>query len=114
MTWDTVLVGVLGLACGLSPLFRAYFDLSVWGPIAIGLLAVLLALIIARPVIPRGAAALVLAALAFLCAWSYLSIGWAESADSALEEANQWLLYAATFGVFLLLLSTRRTATVLI
>src|SRR5436190_829643 len=44
MTWDTVLVGVLGLACGLSPLFRAYFDLSVWGPIAIGLLAILLAL----------------------------------------------------------------------
>jgi O-antigen ligase len=109
-----VLIGVLGLGCGLSPLFRGYYDLSVWGPIALGVLAVLFALVVARPVIPRARAAVVLAALAFLCAWSYLSIGWSGSADSALNDANRWLLYTAAFAVFVLLLSARRNATVLI
>ena len=45
-------------------------------------------------------------ALARLWLWALISTGWAESADQAMTEANRWLLYAALFGVLVLLLAT--------
>ena len=47
---EVALVLVVAAACGLSPLLYGFYDLSTWGPIALGLLAVLLGLVIAgRP-----------------------------------------------------------------
>jgi hypothetical protein len=114
LRWDTVLLAVLAAGCGLSPLFRGYYHLSAWGPPALVLLALLLALMLSRPEAPRGPAAFALVGLALLCAWSYLSIGWSESPGGALTEAGRWLLYTAAFAVFLLLLRTRFDASVLL
>ena len=114
VSWGTAVLAVLAAGCGLSPLLRGYYQLSAWGPVALVLLALLLGLVISRPEAPRGPAAFALAGLALLCAWSYLSIGWSESPGGALSESGRWLLYVATFGVFVLLLRTRVDATVLL
>jgi UDP-N-acetylmuramyl pentapeptide phosphotransferase/UDP-N-acetylglucosamine-1-phosphate transferase len=92
------------LALGLSPVLYGFYDVSVWGPIALFLLAALLGMVLARPAIPRPAALVALAGLVGVWLWSFLSTAWAESADQALTEANRWMLYAALFAILLLLL----------
>lgn len=91
---------LLGLGCGASPAFFGYFDMSVWGPIALLLVAATIGLLLAKPVVPTGIAAVAVLGLLLLALWSLLSMGWAESADRALTEGDRWILY----GVFLLLL----------
>jgi O-Antigen ligase len=96
-----------GLGCGASPAFFGYFDMSVWGPIAIGLIALSIGLLVARPALPTGLAVVaVLGVLAF-AAWSLLSMGWAESADRALTEGDRWLLYGVFLLALVLLISDR-------
>lgn len=92
------------LACGLSPFIYGFYRVSVWGPIGMALLAVLLGLVIARPADVRRPALLALGGLAGLWLWSLLSIRWAESADQAMIEANRWLLYASLFAILVLVL----------
>ncbi len=94
------IVAVVGLGCGVSPAFFGYFNMTVWGPIALLLIAVTLGLLLARPAIPTGIAGVAVIGLLLFAAWSLLSIGWAESADRALTEADRWILH----GVFLLML----------
>lgn len=100
--------------CGLSPALFGFYRLSVWGPIALFVLAALLGLVIARPAAPRAAALIAIGGLVFLWLWSLLSVGWAESADQALIEANRWLLYAAVFAVLVLLLRDDRLGVLLL
>jgi hypothetical protein len=108
------ILALLGLGCGLSPAFFGYFDLSVWGPLALALIALAIGLILARPALPRDLAALALAALLLFAIWSLLSIGWAESADRALTEGDRWLLYGVFLLVVLLLLEQRRDGEVFV
>jgi len=108
------MLGILGLGCGLSPAFFGYFDMSVWGPLALLLVALALGLIVARLAVPKGLAALALAALLLFATWALLSIGWAESADRALSEGDRWLLYGAFLLVLLLLLEERRDGEVFV
>ena len=100
--------------CGLSPALFGFYRLSVWGPIALFVLAALLGLVIARPAVPRPAALLAIGGLVFLWLWSLASVGWSESADQALLEANRWMLYAALFAVLVLLLRDDRLSTLLV
>ncbi len=111
---ELVLIASIALACGLSPVLSGFYNLSVWGPIALLLLAVLFALVIARPAVPRRGGLLAIASLVALWAWSLLSTGWAESADQALVEANRWMLYAALLAILLLLLRDDRLAKFLL
>jgi len=92
------LLALLGLGCGLSPAFFGYFDMSLWGPLALLLIALAIGLVLARPALPRGLPAVAIVALLLFAVWSLLSMGWTESADRALTEGDRWLLY----GVFLL------------
>jgi hypothetical protein len=108
------MLAFLGFGCGLSPAFLGYFDLSVWGPLALALIALAIGLVLARPALPRGLAGLALAALLLFAAWSLLSIGWAESADRALTEGDRWLLYGVFLLVLLLLLEERRDGEVFV
>jgi hypothetical protein len=108
------LLALLGLGCGLSPAFFGYFDMSVWGPLALCALALALGLILARLALPRGLAGLALVALFLFAVWSLLSIGWAESADRALTEGDRWLLYSSFLLVVLLLLEQRRDGEVFV
>lgn len=108
-----LLVG-FALCCSLSPLFFGYYDLSVWGPIALVIFAVALALAYSQPATLGLPAVLALGGLVFLWVWSYISQSWAEAGDAALIEANRWALYAAMLGAVLLLVRGRGHATVLI
>jgi hypothetical protein len=102
------LLVVFAAGCTVSPLFRGYYDFSVWGWLALAVLVAALAVVFAGPVRPFRPALLVVGGLLSLWLWSYLSQTWGESANGALTEANRWLLYAAAFTVVLGLLRTRR------
>ena len=111
---EIVVISFIALSCGLSPFLYGFYDISVWGPIALGMLAALLGLVIARPAVPRRAALVAGVALAGLWLWALVSTGWSESADQAMTEANRWLLYAALFGVLVLLLRDDRLGAILV
>jgi hypothetical protein len=102
------LIVLAGAGCGLSPALFGYFDLSVWGPIGLGLIALAVGLLVARPALPTGLAAVAVGALALFAVWLLLSMGWAESADRALTEGDRWILYAVFLLVLVLLLADRR------
>src|SRR5204863_4841940 len=101
---EVVLLVALVAGCGLSPWLYGFYDLSVWGPIELGLLAVLLGLVAARPVRVRPAAAIALASLVVLWGWSLISSGWAEAGASAVTDGSRWMLYAALFAIYVVLL----------
>jgi UDP-GlcNAc:undecaprenyl-phosphate/decaprenyl-phosphate GlcNAc-1-phosphate transferase len=111
---EVIVIAFIAISCGLSPFLYGFYDVSVWGPIALGTLAALLGLVISRPAVPRRSALVAVGALAALWVWALASIGWSESADQAMTGANRWLLYAALFGVLILLLRDDRLATVLV
>jgi UDP-GlcNAc:undecaprenyl-phosphate GlcNAc-1-phosphate transferase len=111
---EVALVLVVAASCGLSPFFYGFYDLGTWGPIALGLLAVLLGLVVARPAVPRPAALVALASLAGLAVWSLVSQSWAGSPGNALIEANRWMLYATLFGILLLLIRDDRLGKLLL
>src|SRR5680860_309943 len=102
------------VACGLSPALYGFYNVSVWGPIALFLLAGLLGLVVARPAALRPTALAAVAGLTFLWLWSLLSTGWAESADQALTESNRWMLYATLFAILVLLLRDDRLGKLLL
>jgi UDP-N-acetylmuramyl pentapeptide phosphotransferase/UDP-N-acetylglucosamine-1-phosphate transferase len=111
---EILTIGCIAGVCGLSPALYGFYQLSVWGPITLVLLSVLLGLVIARPAAPSRTALTALAGLAALCVWALLSTRWAESADQALTDANRWMLYAALLATLVLLLRNDRLSTVLI
>ncbi len=105
---------LIGLGLGLSPVAYGFYDLAIWGPIALMLLAVLLGLVIARPATLRISAVAAIVGLVALWGWALLSTTWAESGGRALTEANRWMLYAALLGVLLFLLRTDRLGKLLL
>ncbi|MBS0548328.1 MAG: O-antigen ligase family protein [Proteobacteria bacterium] len=107
-----LLVG--GLGCGISPAFFGYFDLTVWGPIAIGLTVVAIALLFARQAVPSGVRAVAVLGLLGFGVWCLISMGWAESGDRALTEGDRWVAYGVYLLVLLLLIGDRRDAEVLV
>jgi UDP-N-acetylmuramyl pentapeptide phosphotransferase/UDP-N-acetylglucosamine-1-phosphate transferase len=111
---EVALVLIVAASCGLSPFFYGFYDLGTWGPIALGLLAVLLGLVIARPAIPRTTALVALSALAGMSVWALVSTGWAGSPGNALTEANRWMLYATLLAILLLLLRDDRLGRLLL
>ena len=108
------LLALAGLGCGASPAFFGYFDMSVWGPIGLALIAIAIGLLVGRPAIPTGLAAVAVAALLLFAAWCLLSTGWAESADRALTEADRWLLNGVFMFVIVLLMEDRRDGEVFV
>lgn len=108
------LLAVLGLGFGASVFAEGFYAITVWGPIAAGLLALLLALAVGAPVRPRGPAALALAALVALWLWSWISASWAASGEQSHVATARWAMYAALFGVLLLLLRRGRDRRLLL
>ena len=111
---ETALIAFIAISCGLSPFLYGFYDLSVWGPIALGMLAALLGLLIARPALPSRSALVAIGALVSFWLWALFSTGWSESADQAMTEANRWLFYAALFGVLVLLVRDDRLGGVIL
>ena len=108
-----MLLGILGLGAGLSPLFEAYYGTGMWIPIGLGMVVIAAAALVASP--PRlGRPAIVaLCALAGLGLWSLVSSTWSPTVEQATIDANRWLAYAATLLLALVLLRSRRHAAVL-
>jgi hypothetical protein len=113
--WQAVVLIAFGAACGASAFLNGFFELSEWGPAMLVVLAALLALLVSgvRPRL-RWEATAALVGLSALAGWSFLSIGWSESAGQALNAANQWALYAAAFALLLLILRSERAGQLLI
>jgi len=108
------LLALAGLGCGLSPAFYGYFDLSVWGPLALGLVVVAIGLLFAHQAVPTGIRAVAVVGLLAFAGWCLLSMGWAESGDRALTEGDRWILYALYLFVLVLLVADRGDAEVLL
>ena len=100
------LLALLGLGSGVSAIADGYYDLTVWGPIAVGMLALAVAAAAVTVGRPRLVPVLALAGLVGLWAWSWLSITWSESADQALLTTGRWALYAAMLAALLMLMRT--------
>src|SRR3954449_9967458 len=72
-----------------------FYDQSVWGPLALVWLALLLGLAISRPALPGGASLAAAGGLLTLGVWALISTRWAESSYAALVDADRLLFYAA-------------------
>jgi len=89
-------LALLGVALGLSQIVRAAYDEAMFAPLALGGLALALALATG---VPRRLPLAGLLPLLGLWAWSYLSAAWSDSGESAHTAAARWLLYAATLAL---------------
>ena len=103
----SVLLAILGAGSGVSVLLGGFYDVTVWGPIALGVLALALALVVTGAGRPRLLPGLAVGSLAFLWLFSWLSSTWAESPDQALNYAGRWAFYAAVLLSLLLLMRRR-------
>jgi hypothetical protein len=76
----------------------------------LSLIAVAIGLLVAKPAVPTGMAAVAAVGLVLFAVWCLFSVGWAESGDRALTEGDRWILYSVFFLVLLLLIAERRDA----
>jgi len=102
------ILALLGFGAGVSAIADGFYDLTVWGPITVGMAALALAAAAVTTARPRLVPLLALAGLTGLWLWSWLSVSWSESADQALVTAGRWALYAAMLAALLLLARTER------
>ena len=103
--WLTLgLLALAGFGSGVSAIADGFYDLTVWGPITVGVAAVVVAAAAATSAKPRLIPLLAVAGLTGLWLWSWLSSSWAESADQAFLTAGRWALYAGLLAALLLLI----------
>jgi UDP-N-acetylmuramyl pentapeptide phosphotransferase/UDP-N-acetylglucosamine-1-phosphate transferase/tetratricopeptide (TPR) repeat protein len=105
---------VLGLGAGISPLFYAYFDASVWVPIGLALTLLCAIALVIRPIRPGLPAALSVGGALGLGLWSLVSSAWAESVSDAIVSANRWLAYGALLALLVVLIAHPRPAAALL
>mgnify|MGYP000662144748 CR=1 FL=1 len=92
---------LLGFLAGISAFFFGFYDTTVWEPMLLAGLVILLAFFVARPMIPTGAAAIAACGLFGLGFWALASTGWADANDLAVTEGARWILYGVFFMVLL-------------
>jgi len=109
-----ILAALLGLGLGSSGAWGGLYDISLWGPLTLLVLALLLGFITGRRLPLARPPRLALGGLIALAALSLLSASWAESSDAAFVEAHRWALYAALFTLALYLARGPRAAHLLV
>jgi hypothetical protein len=109
-----VALGFIGLFLGLSPFYAGLFDLGLWAPCALVVIAIVVALFVAG-VRPTGwpAVAAVIALTAF-AGWTWLSTLWANDPGAAEIDAARYTFYAAALTLVACLLRGRRSGMVLL
>jgi UDP-GlcNAc:undecaprenyl-phosphate GlcNAc-1-phosphate transferase len=112
--FPTVVLAVVGLGAGLSPLFSAYYSPDVWTSIGVALMVLAAMGTVARPPRIHLPVALVVIGLTGLGLWSLLSIVWAQAVEQATLGANLWLSYAALVLLIVIVMRGRRDAAVLL
>jgi UDP-GlcNAc:undecaprenyl-phosphate GlcNAc-1-phosphate transferase len=111
---ELVVLAVLGAGAGVSPFFGGFYDQTIWAPIGLGLLVLLTAVVIARPVQLRRTAMLALCSLGALGALALVSSAWAGSPTNASVNGNRYIVYALFLALVLVLVRGRREAVVLV
>ena len=107
-------LAILGVGAGISPFFSSYYDTGVWVPLGLVLTVAAATAAIARPPRVTWPVALAFAGVAGLGLWSLISTSWAHAVDDATVASNRWLTYAAVLMLALVLVRTRRHATLLL
>jgi UDP-GlcNAc:undecaprenyl-phosphate GlcNAc-1-phosphate transferase len=108
------LLVLLGLGAGVSPFLEGMYAETVWAPVGLGLLVLLAAVVIARPVPVSRAAGLALGSLAGLGALALLSSSWAASSTNAVTNGNRYVVYAVFLALVLMLVRDARSGAVLV
>jgi hypothetical protein len=101
------LVAPTALAFGSGGFFEGARDVALIGA---GVLLILTALVVERPLPPPGPARLALGGLALLTAWTALSVTWAPLRDRAWSTAERDVLYLAALAAVTVLLRERASA----
>jgi hypothetical protein len=89
-------LALVGALLGLSQTVSGVYSESTWAPIALGALALALALAVG---LPRRQPLAALLPLLCLSGWSWISSGWSDSSDASHIAGDRWLLYAAALAV---------------
>jgi hypothetical protein len=110
---EDALALLLGTACALTAFTGGLYDTSDWQLAGLGILALALALVMARGLPGRLGAAAV-ASLGALALWAWISRDWSGSPSGAVQEAGRWFLYAAFLALALALVRDRRRAALLL
>jgi UDP-GlcNAc:undecaprenyl-phosphate GlcNAc-1-phosphate transferase len=108
--WQAPFLGLFAIGVAVSPYFGGYYDGSVWGPMGLALLVILLAAGIARPPSPELPTWLMLGGMAGLGVWAIVSVIWADSIQQAVVFANRTFMLTAALGLLVVLIRDRRTA----
>ncbi|HEV7493353.1 O-antigen ligase family protein [Baekduia sp.] len=110
----SLVLAPFGVALGVSAGWESFYDVTLWGPLAIVAAVVLVAAIVLRSEpLPRAGRVLVVGLGAF-AAWSLASGWWAESSASAAVEGQRWALYAMVVGLVAVLARSERERTVVL
>jgi O-antigen ligase len=97
-----------------SPLAFGYYSLTIWAPLGIGSIVLLVALVCATPPRLGGVARVAVAGGSLLLVLSFVSLLWAQSTDSAWSSANLMAVYAVVFAIGLTAIRDRVTAWMVI
>jgi UDP-GlcNAc:undecaprenyl-phosphate GlcNAc-1-phosphate transferase len=108
------LVLPLALGLGISPFFSGYYDSRIWVPAGLGLVVLVTAAVVARPLRLDRTAALALVGLGGLGVWALVSSLWADSIEQAVIDGNRWIVATALLAAVLLLVRNDRSATWLV
>ncbi len=98
-----VILAMIGFGAGSSAFFHGFYRTTVWEPMLLAGLVILLAFVAARPSVPRGASALAVTGLFALGFWSLASTQWTELGDLAVTDGARWFLYGVLLVVLLYL-----------
>ncbi len=104
----------LAVGLGVSPFFSGFYDSQIWVPAGLGLVVLVTAGIIARPLRVDRPAVLALVGLGGLAVWALTSSLWADSIEQAIVEGNRWIVATALLAAVLLLVRSDRSATWLV
>jgi O-antigen ligase len=101
---------LVALALAASPLATGFFNFSVWGPLTLVAMVLLIVVAWSARVTLSRQALWACAGLGLLLALSGASMLWAQSKESAWTSTNRLALYATVFLISLLAVRDRRTA----
>lgn len=105
-----VIPQVVSIVVAISALMSGYYDFNIWGPLALGAVAMLVILVfVSRPMLTRHGISAA-AALVGLLLLSFASMLWAESRDAAWTDSNRLALYVVLFGIALIAIREQRSA----
>jgi O-Antigen ligase len=105
---------ITAIALAASPLASGYFNFSVWGPLALGALVVLVVVALTARTDVTRYGILAAVGLGGLLVLSAASLLWAESTESTWTEINRLAFYAALFAIVLFTVRDRRTGRLVV